>query len=246
MPIRRLLFPYFAVYAIDAPGQAAGEAEMAADAPYPEFGELVEQVGAVMDAFGVESAVLMGVGAGGTVLTHFALSAAHRVKGLVVIGATHKAPGWLEWAYSHASQFWLSWWGVDGYVKDQLMQRYFTWREEADEGGLMRLTYQEALANVKATNLWKFIASYMARPPLDDAALASLTTPVIFFVGRDSYYYDDVVDFFGAFNSESASWVPVWGAGNMVHMEMPQELVTPLRLFFYRCGHVAFGLAPKE
>jgi len=247
-PVKELLFPYFTFYGVDFPYQEAGAPGLEHGDAYPSFEELVGSVGVVMEAFGLERVVVMGLGAGGTVVTHYAVANPGKIAGAVIIGSTHKAPGWLEWTYSIVSTSWLSWVGVDAYAKDALIQRYFSLRD-AEAGGvaaggageLLRSTYAQALDAVNPVNLWKFISSFMARPHLEEDTVGAISSRFLFFVGQDSYYHQDVLDFFGLFNPALASIVTVWGAGNMVHMEAPHQFVTPLRLFFYAVGHRSFG-----
>jgi protein NDRG1 len=68
-----VLYHNFCIYHVDAPGHEAGAAEIPADQPWLSVDDLADQVAEVLDYFGLDEVIGLGVTGGAYILTHFAV-----------------------------------------------------------------------------------------------------------------------------------------------------------------------------
>lgn len=95
-----LLLHNFCIYHIDASGHELGADEIYSDFPLLNVDDLAEQVAEVLDFFGLEKVLCLGVTAGAYILTLFAMKYQERVLGLILVSPICKAPSWTEWLYN--------------------------------------------------------------------------------------------------------------------------------------------------
>ncbi|GJM98159.1 hypothetical protein PR202_ga15142 [Eleusine coracana subsp. coracana] len=80
-----LLLHNFCIYHISPPGHELGAAPILASTPVPSADDLADQVADVLDFFGLDSVMCLGVTAGAYILTLFATKYRERVQGLILV-----------------------------------------------------------------------------------------------------------------------------------------------------------------
>ncbi|CAI7879315.1 unnamed protein product, partial [Closterium sp. NIES-53] len=120
-----LLLRNFCIFHVDAPGHEEDAEEIPSSRPLLSADDLAEQVAEVARHFALADVTLMGVTAGAYVLTLFALSHGHLVRGLILVSPLLSPPSWSEWAHNKVTMSVLSYYGMTSYIKDSLFDRYF-------------------------------------------------------------------------------------------------------------------------
>jgi pimeloyl-ACP methyl ester carboxylesterase len=145
-----LLLHNFCIYHISPPGHELGAAPILLSTPVASVDDLADQVADVLDFFGLDSVMCLGVTAGAYILTLFAVCISsklvcsmllpqmlsnfcsslqtkyrERVLGLILVSPLCKAPSWSEWFYNKVMSNLLYYYGMCNVVKDILLQRYF-------------------------------------------------------------------------------------------------------------------------
>jgi pimeloyl-ACP methyl ester carboxylesterase len=119
-----LLLHNFCIYHISPPGHELGAAPILLSTPVASVDDLADQVADVLDFFGLDSVMCLGVTAGAYILTLFATKYRERVLGLILVSPLCKAPSWSEWFYNKVMSNLLYYYGMCNVVKDILLQRY--------------------------------------------------------------------------------------------------------------------------
>ncbi|PKU77592.1 Pollen-specific protein SF21 [Dendrobium catenatum] len=94
-----LLLHNFCIYNICPPGHELAATPISSDIPVPSVDDLVDQVAEILDFFGLDSVMCMGVTAGAYILTVFATKFSDRVLGLILVSPLCRAASWTEWLY---------------------------------------------------------------------------------------------------------------------------------------------------
>jgi len=95
-----LLLHNFCIYHISPPGHELGAAPILPSSPVASVDDLADQVADVLDFFGLDSVMCLGVTAGAYILTLFATKYRERVLGLILVSPLCKTPSWSEWFYN--------------------------------------------------------------------------------------------------------------------------------------------------
>jgi pimeloyl-ACP methyl ester carboxylesterase len=169
------------VVAYDARGHGQSSA-----APTPEaygYDELAHDLGAVMDARGIERAVLAGASMGAHTLLRFALRAPERVAGVVVVTPAFDPGAPIDFARWDALAAGLRSGGVEGFVEayrvDDEVPR--AWRET-----LRRVLRQRMAQHADLGALADALrATPRSRPYESLAELAALSVPAVVVASRD-------------------------------------------------------------
>ncbi|PWZ04918.1 Pollen-specific protein SF21 [Zea mays] len=120
-----LLLHNFCIYHISPPGHELGAAPILPSTPVASPDDLADQIADILDFFGLDSVMCLGVTAGAYILTLFATKYRERVLGLILVSPLCKAPSWSEWFYNKVMSNLLYYYGMCNVVKDILLQRYF-------------------------------------------------------------------------------------------------------------------------
>ncbi|CAH2323804.1 NDRG4 isoform X3 [Pelobates cultripes] len=91
---------HFVVCHVDAPGQQMGASQFPQGYQYPTMENLAGMLPSIMQHFGFQSVIGIGVGAGAYVLAKFALIFPELVEGLVLVNIDPNGKGWIDWAAS--------------------------------------------------------------------------------------------------------------------------------------------------
>ncbi|CAI5478940.1 unnamed protein product [Closterium sp. Yama58-4] len=98
-----LLLRNFCIFHVDAPGHEEDAEEIPSSRALLSADDLAEQVAEVARHFALADVTLMGVTAGAYVLTLFAISHRHLVRGLILVSPLLSPPSWSEWAHNKVS-----------------------------------------------------------------------------------------------------------------------------------------------
>ncbi|WOK96881.1 hypothetical protein Cni_G05589 [Canna indica] len=190
-----LLLYNFCVYHINPPGHELGAAPISSDEPVLSLDQLADQVADVLDFFGLDYVMCLGVMAGAYVLTLFASKYRECVQGLILVSPLCKAPSWKEWLYNKVMSNFLYFYGMCGLIKEWLIQRYFSkevrgsWQDpESDIVQACRSLLDER----QSSNVWRFLQSINDRCDLTEA-LAKLQCKMLIFVGEYSPFHADAL-----------------------------------------------------
>ncbi|CAI5944808.1 unnamed protein product [Closterium sp. NIES-65] len=149
--------------------------------------DLAEQVAEVARHFALADVTLMGVTAGAYVLTLFALSHRHLVRGLILVSPLLSPPSWSEWAHNKVTMSVLSFYGMTSYIKDSLLDRYFCPATAGFHGPASDalLSFRRELDYHEPENLMRYFYAIHRRRNLLPG-LAALQVPVLVGVGDSS------------------------------------------------------------
>ncbi|GJP35243.1 hypothetical protein CLOM_g19746 [Closterium sp. NIES-68] len=179
-----LLLRNFCVFHVDAPGHEEDAEEIPSSQPLLSADDLAEQVAEVARHFALAEVTLLGVTAGAYVLTLFALSHPHLVRGLILVSPLLSAPSWSEWAYNKVTMNVLSYYGMTSYIKDSLFDRYFCparWGFHGPASDAL-MSFRRELDYHEPENLMRYFYAIQRRRNLLPL-LSSLQVPVLLAVG---------------------------------------------------------------
>ncbi|KAJ7290886.1 hypothetical protein O6H91_Y293100 [Diphasiastrum complanatum] len=231
-----LLFHNFCIYHIDAPGHEIGAAPISTEKPTLSAEELAEQVEDVCDFFRLHEVICLGVTAGAYILTLFALKNKERVQGLILVSPLCRTPSWTEWLYNKALVNLLYFWGICNFVKETLLQRYFS--QETLASGVTEPSFSRVLDHRQSTNVMRFLEAIHERKDLT-AELKNLRCRTLIFVGEQSPFYDEAIHINSVMDRRFNALVEVQACGSLVTEEQPHSMLVPIEYFlmgyeFYR------------
>jgi pimeloyl-ACP methyl ester carboxylesterase len=246
----------FCVYHLNALGQQEGARSLpdglsnsdqlaGANYVYPTLDQLASMITSVMDFFKLTTFVGFGVGAGGNVLSRFALVHPEKVEGLILVNTNASKAGWTEWGY----QKWNAWYLKSGQmtagVQDYLLWHWFGYKTIEDNYDLVSV-YTDYIRSINPTNLGHFVAAYIARTdlgivreidPMKKFGVKNFKCPVMLVAGQSSPHLDDTVEMNGRLDPANSTWMK-FDCGGMVLEEAPGKLCEAIRLFLQGLGHV--------
>ncbi|CAL5053359.1 unnamed protein product [Urochloa decumbens] len=206
-----LLLHNFCIYHISPPGHELGAAPILPSTPVASVDDLADQVADVLDFFGLDSVMCLGVTAGAYILTLFATKYRERVLGLILVSPLCKAPSWSEWFYNKVMSNLLYYYGMCNVVKDILLQRYFgkgvrgcSTEPESDIVQACR----SFLDQRQGMNVWRFIQTINERKDLTEN-LKQLQCRTLIFVGENSQFHAEAVHMTAKLDSRYSALVEV-------------------------------------
>ncbi|CAL5039020.1 unnamed protein product [Urochloa decumbens] len=258
-----LLLHNFCIYHISPPGHELGAAPILPSTPVASVDDLADQVADVLDFFGLDSVMCLGVTAGAYILTLFATKYRERVLGLILVSPLCKAPSWSEWFYNKVMSNLLYYYGMCNVVKDILLQRYFgkgvrgcSTEPESDIVQACR----SFLDQRQGMNVWRFIQTINERKDLTEN-LKQLQCRTLIFVGENSQFHAEAVHMTAKLDSRYSALVEVsicmhinfsehqfWGCipsllsvqvqacGSVVTEEQPHAMLIPMEYFLMGYG----------
>jgi len=224
------------LYFIDYPGFEDGAATLAGD--FPTTTELGTVIDEVLKHYMLDKKLifLIGVGLGANVAIEYAISHRSTVLGVIVVAFNFGTCSWRDFSYWKQFSYTAYYRPDNTWIYDQLMTRYFSPKTRAENESLLSL-YAEEIAKVDKINLSKQIESYIRRPDLT-SKVSNLRARVLVFCGRDSYYYDNCVDFFELLDKTNSSFLDFNERAGLLTEEAPYVFAEPIKYFFQ-----GFGLA---
>ncbi|XP_066376873.1 protein NDL1-like [Miscanthus floridulus] len=233
-----LLLYNFCIYHISPPGHELGAAPILRSTPVASVDDLADQIADVLDFFGLDSVMCLGVTAGAYILTLFATKYRERVLGLILVSPLCKAPSWSEWFYNKVMSNLLYYYGMCNVVKDILLQRYFgkgvrggSTEPESDIVQACR----SFLDQRQCMNVWRFIQTINERKDLTEN-LKQLQCRTLIFVGENSQFHAEAVHMTAKLDRRYSALVEVQACGSVVTEEQPHAMLIPMEYFLMGYG----------
>ncbi|CAN6194816.1 unnamed protein product [Urochloa humidicola] len=233
-----LLLHNFCIYHISPPGHELGAAPILPSTPVASVDDLADQVADVLDFFGLDSVMCLGVTAGAYILTLFATKYRERVLGLILVSPLCKAPSWSEWFYNKVMSNLLYYYGMCNVVKDILLQRYFgkgvRGCSSEPESDIVQAC-RSFLDQRQGMNVWRFIQTINERKDLTEN-LKQLQCRTLIFVGENSQFHSEAVHMTAKLDSRYSALVEVQACGSVVTEEQPHAMLIPMEYFLMGYG----------
>ncbi|GAY54190.1 hypothetical protein CUMW_154780 [Citrus unshiu] len=219
-----LLLHNFCIYHIDASGHELGADEIYSDFPLLNVDDLAEQVAEVLDFFGLEKVLCLGVTAGAYILTLFAMKYQERVLGLILVSPICKAPSWTEWLYNKVLMNLLYFYGMCGVLKECLLQRYFSKEFRSGEHGA-------------ESDIIQACRRLLYRRHDLTKGLKELQCKTLIFVGESSPFHTESLHMSATMGSKNCGLVEVQACGSLVTEEYPLAMLIPIESFLMGFGY---------
>eukprot|EP00258_Populus_trichocarpa_P030220 XP_024446239.1 protein NDL2 isoform X1 [Populus trichocarpa] len=234
-----LLLHNFCIYHISPPGHELGAATISPDDPLLSVDDLADQIAEVLNYFGLDAVMCMGVTAGAYILTLFAMKYRQRVLGLILISPLCNAPSWTEWLYNKVLSNLLYYYGMCGVVKELLLKRYFS----KEALGSSQVPESDAVQACKrllderqGLNVWRFLEAINGRRQDISNGLRKLLCCSLIFVGENSPFHFESLDMTSELDRRYSALVEVQACGSMVTEEQPHAMLIPMEYFLTGYG----------
>ncbi|XP_057956941.1 protein NDL1-like [Malania oleifera] len=232
-----LLLHNFCIYHISHPGHELGAAAIRPSSVL-SVDDLADQIAEVLDFFGLDAVMCMGVTAGAYILTLFAMKYKQRILGLILVSPLCKAPSWAEWLYNKVVSNLLYFHGMCGIVKELLLMRYFS----KEVRGNAQVTESEIvqacrrlLDERRSSNVLQFVEAINGRPDITEG-LKKLQCRSLLFVGENSPFHSEALCMASKLNRRHCALVEVQACGSLVTEEQPHAMLIPLEYFLMGYG----------
>ncbi|XP_024363332.1 protein NDL2 [Physcomitrium patens] len=226
-----VLYHNFCIYHVDPPGHQDGAAEIPADLPLLSMEDLADQVAEVLDHFGVHEMIGLGVGAGSYILNLFAIKYRERAIGLILVSPICRKPSWSEWLYNKAMINILYYCGATNFVKDSLLQRYFSQEVRASPVGAEVLdNYRKHFGDHPSRNIMRYMQSIHQRADITEN-LRKLKCRTLVIVGENSPFHSEALHMSTVMRPRYQALIEVQACGSLVTEEQPQSMIVPIELF---------------
>ncbi|XP_068651745.1 protein NDL1-like [Aristolochia californica] len=233
-----LLLHNFCIYHISPPGHELGAASISSEIPVPSVDDLADQIADVLDYFGLDAVMCLGVTAGAYILTLFAMKYRERVIGLILVSPVCKAPSWTEWLYNKLMSNVLYYYGMCSMVKEMLLQRYFS-KEVRGSAQVLEsdivLAFRSLLNERQSANVLRFLEAINGRPDITDG-LRKLQCRTLIFVGDSSPYHYEALHMTSKLDRRFSALVEVQACGSLVTEEQPHAMLIPMEYFLMGYG----------
>ncbi|XP_078431984.1 N-MYC downregulated-like 1 isoform X2 [Wolffia australiana] len=233
--ISSLLLHNFCIYHICPPGHELGAAPISSEVPVPSVDDLADQVSDVLNFFGLNAVMCLGVTGGAYVLTLFAMKYRERVLGLILVSPLCKAPTWTEWLYHKVMANLLYFYGMCGLVKECLLQRYFSKQDaRIPESNLVKAC-RTLLDERQSINVWRFLEAVNGRHDITDG-LKKLRCRTLVFVGESSPFHSEALHMATNLDRRYSALVEIQACGSLVTEEQADAMLVPMEYFFMGYG----------
>ncbi|KAG8381824.1 hypothetical protein BUALT_Bualt05G0013000 [Buddleja alternifolia] len=233
-----LLLHNFCVYHISPPGHELGAAVVGPEEPSLCVDDLADQIAEILDYFGLDSVMCLGVTAGAYILTLFAIKYSKRVTGLILVSPLCKAPSWKEWLYNKVISNLLYMCGMHGLVKELLLMRYFSKEVrgslDVPESNIVQ-SCRRLLGERQSPNVLRFLEAINGRPDIS-GGLRKLKCRSLIFVGENSPFHYEALHMTSKLDRRFSALVEVQACGSMVTEEQPDAMLIPLEYFLMGYG----------
>lgn len=232
-----LFFDHFCIYHINAPGHELGAAASSPDQPILTIDDLANQVAEVLDFFGLEEVICMGVTAGAYILTLFALKYRERAAGLILISPLCQAPSWTEWFCNKLMVNFLYFYGMCSVVKEILVRRYFSQDLHMGNGRDSDIIQacRRMLDERQSQNVLRFLQAIHSRRDLT-SCLKKLKCRTLIFVGEHSPFHHEALHLSHEMDRKYNALVEVQACGSLVTEEIPHSMLIPIEYFLMGYG----------
>ncbi|GAB2268332.1 NuDeL-like protein [Dionaea muscipula] len=233
-----LLLHNFCIYHITPPGHELGATVICPDDPLSSVEDMADQILEILNFFGLDTVMCMGVTAGAYILSLFAMKYRERVLGLILVSPLCRAPSWTEWLYSKFMGNLLYFYGMCGLLKECLLKRYFSKEvrgsEEVPESDIVQAC-RRLLEEMQNMNVLRFLEALNERPDISDG-LKRLRCRTLVFVGDESPFHEEALHMMSKLDTRCSALVEVQACGSMVTEEQPHAMLIPLEYFLMGYG----------
>lgn len=200
----------------------------------------------------LDEVIGLGVTAGAYILNLFALKYWDRALGLILVSPLCQTPSWTEWLYNKAMINLLYFCGMTGFVKETLLQRYFSPEVRAAclEGTDVLMTYRRSLDDRQSRNVMRFLQAIHQRQDISES-LRKLKCRTLIIVGEQSPFHHEALHINKEMNRRYNALIEVQGCGSLVTEEQPHEMLIPIELFlmgyaFYQRRTLSLSSTPTS
>ena len=139
------------------------------------------QVNDVINHFGIDRFVGIGVGLGANVLIRHVLKYPQRVYSLMIINAGCNAPGWIEWGYQKINISQLRQHGMTQSVINYLLWHHFGHGYKKSQNGFYKHMnmLEPYFKKLHPSNLAKLTEKYIWRSAIDLDTCGTIKVPVL-------------------------------------------------------------------
>ncbi|CAK9232303.1 unnamed protein product [Sphagnum troendelagicum] len=230
-----VLYHNFCIYHVDALGHEVSilfYLACAPDQPSLSVDDLADQLAEVLDFFGLDEVIGLGVTGGAYILTHFALKYRERALGLILVSPLCQTPSWTEWIYNKAIINLLYFCGMSGFVKDTFLQRYFSQeaRTTPGAGPDVIMTYRRHLDDVPSRNVMRYMQAINQRVDLSER-VKKLKCRTLIIVGEHSPFHHEALHLSTQMHKRYNALIEVQACGSLVTEEQPHAMFVPMELF---------------
>ncbi|XP_063801905.1 protein NDRG4 isoform X3 [Pseudophryne corroboree] len=229
---------HFVVCHVDAPGQQVGASQFPQGYQYPTMENLAAMLPSVLQHFGIQSIIGIGVGAGSYVLAKFALIFPELVEGLVLVNIDPNGKGWIDWAAGKLS-------GLTSSLPDTVLSHLFSQEELMNNTELVQNYRQQISSCVNQSNLQLFWNMYNSRRDLEMNRpgtvpnAKTLRAPVMLVVGDNSPAEDSVVDCNSKLDPTNTTFLKMADSGGLPQVTQPGKLTEAFKYFLQGMGYIA-------
>ncbi|KAF2072596.1 hypothetical protein CYY_006093 [Polysphondylium violaceum] len=235
-PNIKSILPYLNIIHIEAPGHEFNSETIPAS-KYPTIVEMAEEIEFVLDHLKIKSFIGLGAGAGGCVLTQFALLFPRYVQGLVLIGSVIKSFSWLDLIKSWVELTTLPSLKNPEGVLNYLLNHYYSDNLDKTNPDLLESIKRE-MRMINSDNLYHYVHSFVKREDIKTSEMNSLSCKILLIVGKDSSHKEDIIDLFSNFNPKNSTILQVPNCGILVTAEKPGTIIEPIKLFMQGLGYL--------
>ncbi|XP_073525137.1 protein NDRG4 isoform X2 [Phyllobates terribilis] len=228
---------HFVVCHVDAPGQQMGASQFPQGYQYPTMENLAAMIPSVLQHFGFQTIIGIGVGAGSYVLAKFALIFPEMVEGLVLVNIDPNGKGWIDWAASKLS-------GLTSSLPDTVLSHLFSQEELMNNTELVQNYRQQISSCVNQSNLQLFWNMYnsrrdleMNRPGTVPNAI-TLRAPVMLVVGDNSPAEDGVVECNSKLDPTTTTFLKMADSGGLPQVTQPGKLTEAFKYYLQGMGYM--------
>ncbi|XP_072277786.1 protein NDRG4 isoform X4 [Pyxicephalus adspersus] len=228
---------HFVVCHVDAPGQQVGASQFPQGYQYPTMENLAGMLPSVLQHFGFQSIIGIGVGAGSYVLAKFALIFPELVEGLVLLNIDPNGKGWIDWAASKLS-------GLTSSLTETVLSHLFSQEELMNNTELVQNYRQQINSCVNQNNLQLFWNLYNSRRDLEMNRpgtvpnAKTLRAPVMLVVGDNSPAEDSVVECNSKLDPTNTTFLKMADSGGLPQVTQPGKLTEAFKYFLQGMGYM--------
>ncbi|XP_068116722.1 protein NDRG4 isoform X4 [Hyperolius riggenbachi] len=228
---------HFVVCHVDAPGQQVGASQFPQGYQYPTMENLASMLPSVLQHFGFQTIIGIGVGAGSYVLAKFALIFPELVEGLVLVNIDPNGKGWIDWAAAKLS-------GLTSSLPDTVLSHLFSQEELMNNTELVQNYRQQISSCVNQNNLQLFWNMYNSRRDLEMNRpgtvpnAKTLRAPVMLVVGDNSPAEDSVVECNSKLDPTNTTFLKMADSGGLPQVTQPGKLTEAFKYFLQGMGYM--------
>ncbi|XP_037684560.1 LOW QUALITY PROTEIN: protein NDRG4-like [Choloepus didactylus] len=219
---------HFVVCGVNTPGQQVGAWQFPQGYQFPSTEPLATMLPSIVQHFGFKYVTDIGIGAGGYVLSRFALIFPFLVEGLVLVNINFKGNGWIHWTASNLS-------GLTSTLPDTMLSHLLSQEELVNNTELVHSCQQQTGNMVNQANLQLFWNMYSSIRDIYWPAMVPnakmLYFPVTLVVGGNAPAEDGVVLCNSKLDPTSTTFLKMVGSRGLLQVTEPRKLTEAFKYF---------------